>query len=285
MTLGILCSGGLGEQTLEKLFENHVVNFVFTDLNSRGIIDFCKHNKLPVFIGNPRDGRAEDFIAEQECEILISINYLFLIEKDVINLGRELSFNIHGSLLPKYRGRTPHVWSIINGEKFTGITAHVIDEGCDTGDILEQIKIPIGEKDTGNDILHKYASKYLPLIEKILFNYKKGILKPKKQNSENATYFGKRVPTDGLINWNWQRQRVYNWIRAQAYPYPGAFTYYKGKKITIDEAEYSDFGFDYSIENGTVLSVSPLLIKTPNGVLEIISYREEVELKKGEILK
>src|SRR5690554_5519746 len=148
MSLGVLCSGNLGFQILLKLFEAHPINFVFTDSKSDRIIKFCKENKLSLFKGNPRRGRAKEFIAKNECDILISINYLFLIERDVINMGKKLAFNIHGSLLPKYRGRTPHVWSIINGEKYTGTTAHLIDEGCDTGDILEQVKIPIEESDT-----------------------------------------------------------------------------------------------------------------------------------------
>ena len=72
-------------------------------------------------------------------------SYLFLIEKDIILHPRFLTFNIHGSLLPKYRGRAPHIWAIINNEKETGITAHVIDEKCDSGDIISQIKIKIEE--------------------------------------------------------------------------------------------------------------------------------------------
>lgn len=285
MNLGVLCSGNLGFQILLVLFEKHLISFVFTDTNSDDIIRFCRENDLPVFLGNPRGGRANEFIDKYECDILISINYLFLIEGDVISMGKKLAFNIHGSLLPKYRGRTPHVWSIINGEKYTGITAHIIDEGCDTGDILEQIEIPIKETDTGNDILKKYEKNYMPLIEKIIDNIKQDNIERKNQNPEIATYFGKRLPTDGLINWDWQKERIYNWVRAQAYPYPGAFSFYKGDKITIDEVSYSNFGFDYKIINGTILNENPLIVKTPNGALEIKSIREKIELKKDEVLQ
>src|SRR5690606_33504394 len=94
--------------------------------------------------------------------------YLFIIDKKIIDLATSIAFNIHGSLLPKYRGRTPHVWSIINNEKFTGITAHIIDEGCDTGDIIEQVKIKISKSDTGASLLEKYNLLYLPLIRSVL---------------------------------------------------------------------------------------------------------------------
>ena len=284
MNLGILCSGNLGYNVLLSLFEKYRINFVFTDFKSDDVIEFCNKNKLSIFLGNPRRGAAKEFIAENECDILVSINYLFLIEKDIINMGKELVFNIHGSLLPKYRGRTPHVWSIINGEKFTGITAHIIDEGCDTGDVLEQIIIPIDQKDTGANILKKYEENYLPLIEKVICKFNNRSLQRTKQNSEVATYFGKRVPEDGLINWNWHKERIYNWIRAQAYPYPGAFAFYKGIQLTIDEVAYSDYGFDFNTINGTILSENPLIVKTPNGALEIKSIREKVELIKGETL-
>jgi methionyl-tRNA formyltransferase len=284
MSLGILCSGRLGYQTLLKLLDKYQINFVFTDSKSENIIEYCEQNKLRVFVGNPRNGRAKEFITKNECEILISINYLFLIEQDIINLSKGLTFNIHGSLLPKYRGRTPHVWAIINGEEFTGITAHIIDEGCDTGDILEQIKISIEPNDTGDNILTKYESNYLPLIEKVIDSFNQGKLKPKKQDPKKATYYGKRIPDDGLINWNWQKERIYNWIRAQAHPYPGAFTFLHGKKITIDEISYSDDGYEYKQPNGMVLNSHPLIIKTPNGAVEIKSFREKIELTKGQVL-
>ena len=284
MSLGILCSGRLGYQTLLKLLDKYQINFVFTDSKSENIIEYCEQNKLRVFVGNPRNGRAKEFITKNECEILISINYLFLIEQDIINLSKGLTFNIHGSLLPKYRGRTPHVWAIINGEEFTGITAHIIDEGCDTGDILEQIKISIEPNDTGDNILTKYESNYLPLIEKVIDSFNQGKLKPKKQDPKKATYYGKRIPDDGLINWNWQKERIYNWIRAQAHPYPGALTFLHGKKITIDEISYSDDGYEYKQPNGMVLNSHPLIIKTPNGAVEIKSFREKIELTKGQVL-
>ena len=284
MELGILCSGGLGYSTLVQLVEKYPINFVFTDSKSISIIDFCRNKSIPIFIGNPRKGKAKKFIDENTCNVLISINYLFIIEQDVIEMGTDLTFNIHGSLLPKYRGRTPHVWAIINDEKQTGITAHVIDEGCDTGSIIDQVIIPIDMKDTGNDVLVKYHNHYVPLIEKVITKYKEGTLTFKSQKEEEATYFGKRTPLDGRINWNWQRKRIFNWVRAQASPYPGAFTFYHDEKLIIDEVGFSNYGFDYSMENGKILSIDPLFVKTPNGVLEVKLMRGSIKLKKGDLL-
>tara|TARA_Y100000766_G_scaffold66202_1_gene55457 strand:+ start:483 stop:1355 length:873 start_codon:yes stop_codon:yes gene_type:complete len=285
MKIGVLASGNLGLNVLEKINSDYDVSFVFTDNASIDILKLCKENKIPFFIGNPRNGIGYNFIKNICVDIIVSINYLFLIEKDIIQHSRLITFNIHGSLLPKYRGRTPHVWAIINNENETGITAHVIDENCDSGEIITQIKIPINENDTGNDLLNKYKSEYYYIVKNVFDKAVSGQLQLNKQDDNLATYFGVRNPDDGEINWNWQRERIRNWVRAQSFPYPGAFTYYNGFKITIDEVVKSPMGFSYNEVNGTILEVSPnLVIKTQNGALEIKKYREKVKFVIGEEL-
>lgn len=286
MRLGILASGGLGFYVLQDLVESHEVIFAMTDKATQDIISFCKSEGIPCFQGNPRKGACETFIQDKAVDILISVNYLFLIEKELINLPGKMAFNIHGSLLPKYRGRTPHVWAIINNEKEAGITAHVIDEGCDTGDVLAQKSIPIETNDTGSDILKKYEQAYLPLIESVLNSLEEGNVKRISQDDSKATYFGKRTPDDGHINWHWQRERIFNWVRAQAHPYPGAFTYYQGEKITIDAIEFDNYGYSYDESDGKILSLNPIRVKTPNGVVLLKTLRHcEVKMSVGEVLK
>jgi methionyl-tRNA formyltransferase len=226
-------------------------------------------------------------VANKKIDILLSINYLFLIDRPLIALPELLAFNIHGSLLPKYRGRTPHVWAIINNEKVTGITAHLIDEGCDTGDIIEHIKINISDEDTGATLIKKYKAYYKTIVDKVLNNISKGKLSLIPQDERLATYFGKRKPDDGLINWDWQKERIRNWIRAQAHPYPGAYTYWQERKITIDRVSYSEAGFDFAFKNGTVLETSPsIIVKTPNGAISLDVVRENIQdfIRPGNIL-
>jgi methionyl-tRNA formyltransferase len=286
MNIGILVSGNLGCVVLKYLRQKYNVEFVLTDSKSNSIIDFCIQNKLDYFAGNPRNGKAYEFCSQKNIDILISVNYLFIIEKDLIQLPSAFAFNIHGSLLPKYRGRTPHVWAIINNETQTGITAHLIDEGCDTGDIIEQIIIKIENTDTGADILNKFNDNYIVLLDKVLIQASKGMLNLIKQNNNLATFFHKRTPDDGRINWNWQKERIYNWVRAQSDPYPGAFSFVGQNKITIDEIKYSEMGFTNQMPNGLLISTKPLLVKTPNGVVELSKVREyNFELKKDKILE
>ena len=285
MKLGILSSGNLGKDTLEKIILNFNVVFVLTDSNSQGILSLCEENKIPYFKGNPRNGVGYDFIKKIEVDIIASINYLFLIDNDIIQHSKQLTFNIHGSLLPKYRGRTPHVWAIINNEKVTGITAHVIDEGCDTGDIISQIKIPINEIETGAEILDKFKLEYYNLILGVFKKLNSGKLELIKQDEQLSTYFGKRTPEDGRINWNWEKDRISNWVRAQAYPYPGAFSYVNNQKLIIDKVKDCSYGFRFDTENGTVLALTPnIVVKTPNGALEVKKSRRKLKIEIGDIL-
>jgi methionyl-tRNA formyltransferase len=286
MVIGVLTSGNLGLETLIQMESKFEIGFVLTDSNSNKIIEFCNLRKIPIYKGNPRDGKAYNFIKKIEVDIIASINYLFLIKKDIIQHSKKLTFNIHGSLLPKYRGRTPHVWAIINNEKETGITAHKIDEGCDTGDILSQIVVPIDEFDTGNSILEKYKREYFNLVKDVIDNCENNNLEFKVQNEKIATYFGNRTPEDGGINWNWQKERIQNWVRAQAHPYPGAFSFFDSNKIIIDKVEFSPIGYTDEMENGMVLANSPnIVVKTPNGALELTKLRTSIVLKIGDKIK
>ena len=96
------------------------------------------------------------------------------------------------------------------------------------------------------------------------------------QNEEEATYFGKRTPEDGEINWNWTNEAIRNWVRAQAFPYPGAFTFYKGKKIIIDEVSFSNEKANNNQSNGEIIKLTPTpVVKTKNGTLNLQKVRTE----------
>lgn len=276
LKIAVLCSGKLGLDTLKKVAKSYQIDCVFTDKKSEDIIHFTNQSNIPLFKGNPRNKKGYHFIKDFEIDVIISINYLFLIDTDIINHSKKLTFNLHGSLLPKYRGRTPHVWSIINGETKAGITAHQIDAGCDTGKIIHQIEVPINPEDTGADILKKYTTLYFPLVKKVLQDVMDDNLKLSPQNELNATYFGKRTPEDGQINWNWSKMQIKNWIRAQAYPYPGAFSFINGKKIIIDKVSFSNRSKVTNASNGEVIETEPnILIKVNDGVILLEKIRTE----------
>lgn len=288
LKVGILCSGSLGLSTLKQIFSKIELQFIFTDINSEAIIEFAKSYKIPIFIGNPRKNCPYSFLENYKTDVIFSINYIFIVDSKIFNHPRLYAINLHGSLLPKYRGRTPHVWAIINGETETGVTAHIMEEGCDTGDIVTQKKIIIERHDTGATVLKKYQTVYPTIIFEIISKIQNGNIVSLKQNNILATYFGKRTPDDGQINWNWQKERIYNWVRAQSYPYPGAFTFINNHKLIIDWIEYTDYGFNNEMKNGLIIQVDPyFLVKTPNGVLKITKIRsmQSIEIVNNMILE
>jgi methionyl-tRNA formyltransferase len=285
---GILASGGLGAKCTELILNSHIVSFVMTDHHSNAIIELCHQKNIPLFVGNPRQGRTKSFLSPIKTDVVLSINYLFIVERDIIDHPSQYAINFHGSLLPRYRGRTPHVWSIINNEKETGITAHLITEGCDEGDIVYQEKISIGPDDTGASILEQFTRKYPQIIRKVLDMIEARTIQPVPQNHRTATYFGKRAPEDGGIQWIWHKERIHNWVRAQASPYPGAFTWKDNYKITIHQIKYSSHGFFADMPDGLLLQGGQHpVVKTPNGAVELINFSmpEGVTLQEGDILK
>jgi methionyl-tRNA formyltransferase len=285
MKLGLLLGGKLGARMVSFLENYGEIEFIMTDSNSSQVINFSKNRGIPLFCGNPRTEEAEEFFSEMNIDILISVNYLFIIQEKLIDLPKKIAFNVHGALLPKYRGRTPHVWAIINNEKNTGVTAHVMEKGCDTGDIIEQVCVPIHERDTGATLLDKFDNLYYEVISTVISKIKLNNLVLTPQDHTKATFFTKRTPEDGLINWNWQKERIRNWVRAQSYPYPGAFTFVREKKLIIDEVCYADDGYDSRLPNGTVLNADRFIVKTNNGAIKIKSARgKKISLEENMVL-
>jgi methionyl-tRNA formyltransferase len=286
-SLLLACSGLLGYRVLKYLYDKENIAAVLTDKNSTEINTFCNKMNIPRFKGNARTDECVAFVEHYKDSILFSVNYLFLFDKRIITLFK-YRFNIHGSLLPKYSGRTPHVWAIINNEKKTGITIHEISLECDSGDILFQKEIPIKYSDTGGSILQKYYFLYPKILAQFLLLFREGKIVGKKQEKDLMTYFDKRTPEDGRVNWDWQRERIYNWVRALAPPYPGAFCFLKNTKIIINRILFSDHGFFFSIDSGTIVDIlkDSFIVKTPNGCIEIIDYSitDNIRLSKGDVL-
>lgn len=287
MKIAILTSGNLGYETLKYCLTKFNPCCIVTDSHSNSVIDLATANNIKLFKGRPGNGRLASFFIKEKPDVILSINYLFIIEKEVIDIVK-YAVNFHGSLLPKYRGRTPHVWSIINNEPIAGITAHIIDEGCDTGPLILQKEIPINWEDTGSDILKKFGLLYPEMVNEVLETIYTGTIRTIPQDHSKATYFGKRSPEDGLIDWDWQKERIRNWIRAQADPYPGAFTFLDDQKVIIDKVVFSEAGYEEQMPNGLILECTPsILVKTPNGVIsiEVVRNPGSIDFKKGKIFK
>ena len=278
---GILASSKLGFDCLKFLSDKVKVVFVLTNRGSEEIIEWCRENSVSCFAGNPRNGKAKEFIKDKPVDLILSVNYLYLVNEDILSFPKQYAINIHGSLLPKYRGRTPHVWAIINGEEEAGVTAHIMTSGCDEGAIVSQRRLQIDSDDTGADLLGKYSKEYPLILNDVIEAIKNDSITLTHQDDLKATFFEKRTPEDGEINWAWHRERIRNWIRSQAYPYPGAFTFYENNKAKINKSTFSDYGFSSNQANGTILKVGTdyLIIKTPNGALRILKMEVDQKIE------
>src|SRR5882762_4039238 len=169
-------------------------------------------------------------IAALRPEILFSFYYRNLIKPEILKVPPAGCLNLHGSLLPAYRGRCPVNWVLIKGEKETGVTLHHMTAKPDDGDIIAQKKIPIGEEDTAWTLHQKAAGTSAQMLDEILPQIRNGTARRTPQDSSKASYYGGRKPADGAIHWEQSAQQVRNLVRAVTRPYPGAFSFVGGRK-------------------------------------------------------
>jgi len=169
-------------------------------------------------------------------DLILVISYSMILPKEILDIPTRGALNIHGSLLPKYRGANALNWVLINGEKETGVTIHYIDEGIDTGDIVAQKKIKISFLDTATTLKEKLAQTTKSLLKKEWSNIVNNNIKRVPQNNSIASTYWRRRPEEGQFNWKMPAIKIYNLIRALIKPYPGAYYFdKKGRKIIIDK--------------------------------------------------
>ena len=212
-------------------------------------------------------------IKKMNPDFIFSFYYRDMVGKDILGIPAKVCINLHGSLLPKYRGRCPLNWAVINGEKETGVTLHYMTEKPDNGDILAQEKFAIGTNDTAKDVHMNATRAAAKLLKAALPKLRKGTLKAVKQDEKKATYFGGRKPEDGAIDWGKTASEVRNLVRAVTRPYPGAFSFLGEKKYIfwdVSEARGAAKAFP-----GTVLSVNPLTIACGKGAVTVNYAQQE----------
>ena len=211
-------------------------------------------------------------IREMRPDIIFSFYYRNMISEEILRIPRLGAFNMHGSLLPKYRGRVPINWAVLHGEKETGATLHRMVKRADAGDIVDREAVPIGPDDTAFDVFNKVTAAARLVLERQLDAIKAGTSPRIPQDESQATYFGGRRPEDGRINWTGRAEEIYDLIRAVTHPYPGAFTVVNGKRLFIWQAKPLGRGEG---KPGMVMSVDPLRVATGSGSLEITRYQWE----------
>jgi methionyl-tRNA formyltransferase len=151
----------------------------------------------------------------------------------LLRSARRGALNMHGSLLPKYRGRAPVNWAILNGERETGATLHYMVERADAGDIVDQLAVPILQDDDAREVFAKVTAAAEIVLARSLPGLVAGDAPRRPQPIEPGQYFGRRKPEDGRIDWSQPAVRVHDLVRAVAPPFPGAFTEIDGRRWAI----------------------------------------------------
>jgi len=195
---------------------------------------------IPVFEVNQNIKDYTEKLELLKPDFILAVGWYYMIPKKILSIASKGAAGIHASLLPKGRGNAPLVWALINGETVTGITFFYFSDGVDNGDIIGQREIFISENETIKTLLEKVEieSKHL-LIEFIPLIAENKII-ARVQDESSATYYPKRSPEDGLIDWNLSSTEISRFIRAQTKPYPGAFTIIENKKVIIWDAKIID---------------------------------------------
>ena len=214
-----------------------------------------------------------DRIRALQPDVIFSFYYRNMLSEEILSLAPRGGFNLHGSLLPRYRGRAPVNWALLNGETETGVTLHKMVKRPDAGDIVGQRKVAIAADDTALKLHAKVRDAAKALLTDVLPEMKAGKITLTPQDESQASYFGRRTAADGEIHWHKSATEINNLIRAVTEPYPGAFSYLGQRKLTVWRARPLDTQHDK--QPGTVLSSDPLTIACGEGALEILAGQSE----------
>lgn len=267
------------------------------------VADFCGERGIPVFA--PKDVNAApwpDRIRAAAPDLLFSFYYRSMLKKEVLDLPRLGALNLHGSLLPKYRGRAPVNWALVKGETETGVTLHFMTEKPDAGDIVGQSAVPIAFDDTALTLFGKMEDAAARLLDELLPRIANGEIPRRPNDLARGSYFGGRRPEDGRIDWSRPAVEIYNLVRAVTRPYPGAFAELAGGRITVwwgiplPAGEGSSpspgtirvsGGPDYAMAGGCVAPVSAprrVVVATGDGWLQLEDIEWRSRTAKGEAI-
>ncbi|UDG79936.1 bifunctional UDP-4-amino-4-deoxy-L-arabinose formyltransferase/UDP-glucuronic acid oxidase ArnA [Candidatus Steffania adelgidicola] len=229
----------------------------------------AEHNfGIPVF--SPTDINHPLWIARIKAlapHVIFSFYYRQLLCQEILDIPSIGAFNLHGSLLPRYRGRSPLNWVLLNGEKETGVTLHRMTVRADAGNILAQCNVVITPQDDAPRLHYKLCAAADNLLENILPAIREERFIELPQDDSAASYVGRRTPEDGCLCWSKPAETLANLVRAVTEPWPGSFSYAGGEKFIVWKARKRLN--NTKTKPGTVLSVIPFLIACGSDALEI----------------
>jgi methionyl-tRNA formyltransferase len=231
----------------------------------------AREKNIPVFtpesVNNPE---WRERLAALQPDLILSVYYRHMIGTKILGLPPLGAWNLHGSLLPKYRGRAPINWAVLHGEPRIGMTLHRMVKAPDAGAVVDQEGVSIDPRDTAEQAFRKVLPCARVVIARQIDALLAGTVKEVAQDESEATYFGGRKPEDGRVLWTQTGRQIFDLIRAVTDPYPGAFTEIAGARLMVWWAEVdSPAARGRRGSPGEILSLDPLVIATGDGAIEL----------------
>jgi len=273
----VLAYHNIGCVGIEALSRNGFeIAAVFTHRDDPGentwfesVAELAASRNIPVFapedINHPIWVRK---IMELKPDIIFSFYYRNMVGPAVLEIPAAGCLNLHGSLLPRYRGRCPINWVLVNGEKETGVTLHYMTPRPDDGDIVGQHRIQISNDDTARSLHKKAAKASAKMLNEVLPKIREGTAERQPQDHSKATYYGGRGPKDGDVDWSATSRAVRNLVRAVTRPYPGAFSHVGERKCLFWQVTELP-GSGTGLSPGTIVSADPLVIGCGEGAVQV----------------
>lgn len=236
----------------------------------RSVRELAQARGLPVFVDAPL-GAPEwlERLRAWRPEFLFSFYYRRLLPQAVLDVAARGALNVHGSLLPRYRGRCPTNWVLVQGERETGVTLHYMVARADAGDIVAQRRVAIADDDTAITLYRKQAAAAAAMLREAYPQLCAGTAPRRPMDVAAGSYFGGRGPQDGAIDWQRPARQLYDLVRAVTHPYPGAYAHWEGAPLWVwwARAEAGD-----GAPPGTVVGVDDhgVAVQTGTGRLRLL---------------
>ncbi len=227
----------------------------------------ARERGIPVF--TPDSPNTPEWIAkirEMKPDLILSVYYRHMISPEILGIPSLGAFNMHGSLLPAYRGRAPINWAVLHGESRIGMTLHRMVKRADAGAIVDQEGADIAPGDTAEQAFRKVMPCAVTVLARQINSLLAGTAEETAQDDSKASYFGGRTPEDGRIDWSRPSLEIFNLIRAVADPYPGAFSGFAGARLMVWWAIPAP---GLSGQPGQILSLEPFIVATGDGALQL----------------
>jgi methionyl-tRNA formyltransferase len=237
--------------------------------------DLAKRHAVPVFFADRIDDGWIARIAALNPAVIYSFFYRNLLPQRLLECPRLGAYNLHGALLPKYRGRASVNWVLVNGETQTGVTLHRMVARADAGDIVAQRAIKIDDGDTALTLYRKLVPLGAELIREFHPLIVTGCAPRHPQDVAAGSYFGRRRPEDGRIDWRWPARRIFNLVRAVTHPYPGASCMLGGRKLFIWQATIA-------VESGHLGEAGEIIAERAGGAIEVAAGAGSVLLLRAQ---